>query len=694
MKRSVVTAAIAAAALASPAVAQEKNEDGAVRLEPILIESLTRVETPVDEATRAVTVISREEIEERKLIDRSVGEILSHTVPGFSPSTEATTDFGQTLRGRSFLVLIDGVPQSTPLRDGRRSLNTIDPESIERIEVVRGGTSMYGFGATGGLVNIVTKRPEAGEMTVKASQGFKVSATHPEDSLESTTSLQVSGSEGAVDYLLDGSFIKRNSFFDSDGDRITAEPFAGQGGLADTETYNFLGKIGYSFAETQRLELSGLWFELEQRPDYGRLPFVPDWRQMFAVPAEGYKTPALPGSYNVATPGTENKNVNLEYSNSDLFGSSISSQVYYTDLDIVYGKLPPYSQSMIESDKLGGRLTITTPVKAGPLPFDIVWGADYLRDETKQTFIDTPDYNPNLVQDAFAAFGQIEVPILEYGKIAGGMRYEDITVDVSTFNQNAATVVQGGELGFQETLFNLTGAVYLSDEAELFGGWSQGFTITELGRILREGNFTRAEQAATEAEKSDNYEIGLRGTYKRWDGSLAGFLSKSDNGVTYDRTNLRILTRPERIYGVEGALNVRPNDRLTLGGTVTWMKGKIDLDNDGDYDEDLPSTRIPPLKVTAFAEYDVTEWWSARLSGLYSGSRNPDSTQFGGGDIDEYMVFDLYSTFDVGPGELQVGIENLFNNDYMTLLNQAYNYQITNVQAPGTTIAATYSVRF
>lgn len=145
--------------------------------------------------------------------------ILSKTVPGFSQSTEANTDFGQTLRGRTFLTLIDGVPTSTPLRDGRRSLNTIDPESIEQIEVVRGGTALYGFGATGGLVNIITRRPEDGAMNVNANAGVKFSTTHPDDSFDQNVSLGASGRDGRFDYLLQGAFVNRGGRFDASGTR-------------------------------------------------------------------------------------------------------------------------------------------------------------------------------------------------------------------------------------------------------------------------------------------------------------------------------------------------------------------------------------------------------------------------------------------------------------------------------------------
>lgn len=52
--------------------------------------------------------------------------------------------------------MIDGVSQ-TGSRDVSRQLNSISPGMIERIEVISGATSIYGSGATGGIINIITK---------------------------------------------------------------------------------------------------------------------------------------------------------------------------------------------------------------------------------------------------------------------------------------------------------------------------------------------------------------------------------------------------------------------------------------------------------------------------------------------------------------------------------------------------------
>ncbi|WP_245618525.1 TonB-dependent receptor plug domain-containing protein, partial [Knoellia aerolata] len=87
--------------------------------------------------------------------------MLAKTVPGMADSSRTMTDYGQTLRGRGVLVLVDGIPLNTN-RDSSRNLANVDPATIERVEVLRGSSSIYGAGATGGIVSITT-RPAGGE---------------------------------------------------------------------------------------------------------------------------------------------------------------------------------------------------------------------------------------------------------------------------------------------------------------------------------------------------------------------------------------------------------------------------------------------------------------------------------------------------------------------------------------------------
>ncbi len=69
------------------------------------------------------------------------------------------------------LVLIDGLPLNSAF-GGAVDLSTIPPGWIERIEVLRGPEgALFGAGALGGVVNVVTRRATAGRWSAEGSAG-------------------------------------------------------------------------------------------------------------------------------------------------------------------------------------------------------------------------------------------------------------------------------------------------------------------------------------------------------------------------------------------------------------------------------------------------------------------------------------------------------------------------------------------
>src|SRR3546814_7192801 len=91
-----------------------------------------------------------------RISDWSSDVCSSDLTPSFSPTRQKLSGSGETLRGRSPLYAINGIPQSTPLRDGSRDGFTIDGFFVDRVEVIFGSNALQGIGGTGGIVNQVT----------------------------------------------------------------------------------------------------------------------------------------------------------------------------------------------------------------------------------------------------------------------------------------------------------------------------------------------------------------------------------------------------------------------------------------------------------------------------------------------------------------------------------------------------------
>ena len=80
-----------------------------------VIVSASRRPESLSQTPSSVTVLTAKELNTQSAISPNLANILSYSVPGLGFSTNQTGNSGQTLRGRNVLVLIDGIPQSTPL---------------------------------------------------------------------------------------------------------------------------------------------------------------------------------------------------------------------------------------------------------------------------------------------------------------------------------------------------------------------------------------------------------------------------------------------------------------------------------------------------------------------------------------------------------------------------------------------------
>lgn len=134
-------------------------------LDPVVV-TATRTSTPLSQLGSSVTLITREEIEEKQ--QSQVLDVL-RSVPGITVVQSGPVG-GQTsvlMRGtdnRHTLILIDGVEfRDASLIGGGANLANINTDNIERIEIVRGPQSViYGSDAIGGVINIITRKGTEG----------------------------------------------------------------------------------------------------------------------------------------------------------------------------------------------------------------------------------------------------------------------------------------------------------------------------------------------------------------------------------------------------------------------------------------------------------------------------------------------------------------------------------------------------
>ncbi|MFQ5551810.1 MAG: TonB-dependent receptor [Gemmatimonadales bacterium] len=139
--------------------------EDAIEQLPDVVVSASRVPLPAKEIGSAVTVITGKELEQRQV--RVVSDVL-RDVPGLAVSRPGPVGAFTQVRirgaeGNQTLVLIDGIEVNNPAGGSEFNFANVLNAEIARIEVLRGPQSaIYGSDSIGGVINIITKRPEPG----------------------------------------------------------------------------------------------------------------------------------------------------------------------------------------------------------------------------------------------------------------------------------------------------------------------------------------------------------------------------------------------------------------------------------------------------------------------------------------------------------------------------------------------------
>lgn len=693
----------------------------------------TRSAAALADVPQAVTVIERAQLAEQVRVTPKLGAALAQLVPGLAAGTETVSNFGQNLRGRTVLVLIDGVPQSTN-RNVTRDFATIDPAMVERVEVVRGASAVFGDGATGGVINVITRRGEDGPLRFTTDLQFEAAGSAPGTGFGPRVAQTVSGARGAWDFLAGGVLSRTGASFDAQGDRISSDP-TGQGGTAETNGYDVLGKLGWT-QNAQRAQLTLNRFYSEQATDYAA-----DATVVQAPP--GTKARARRGLELDRGQGTENTVLNLEYAHAAVLGSRVRAQAYLRDYQTRFGPGDNRAfaslgnlifQSYVDSEKRGGRLEVETPLaRVLPRRFDasLLWGADYSDETTSQpvTTFDPAAYDassglafrpngqrlfvPPIDARNLGLFAQATVTPFARLVLRGGVRHERAAFRTDAFTALNGVSFAGGTLRFAPTLANAGAVLTVAAPVSVYANVSQGFSLADLGRTLRQppAGFTLRSREA-EAQRVDQVEAGVRGAWARVQATASAFRSTSALGTAFGPT-LEVVRAPERVYGLEGTLDAQPTARLTLGGIASWTEGDYRSATPGGAVGDstwlpLNSFRIQPLKLTAYLEHRTLARWTTRVQALHSGARdraydafldrpgvNPATPGFGERRVRAYTTVDLLSRVTLARGTLSVGARNLLNAQYFPVVSQLMPIgAVSYSAAPGRVLTLGYTVTY
>ena len=659
---------------AAPADRQLPAEDG----DATIVVTATRTQLPANALPLTVDVIDSEALERQVLLSGSTVDAVSALLPSFSPTREKLSGAGESLRGRAPLYAINGIPQSTPVRDGSRDGYTIDPFFIDRVEVIYGSNALQGIGATGGVVNQVTVgAPREDGVSFRTLSQVTLPTNFEGEGIGAKTGALVGYRAGPFDASVGATYEKRGAFFDGNDNRIGVD--GTQGDIQDSDSWSVFARLGYELATGAKLEVVANRFELQGNANYVSVP--------------GDRSAGIPASsIRGVTPGDPPSNkaelLSASLVDPDLGGGTFVLQGFYSRTNDVYGggvfgtfqdpAIDPtgnlFDQSANRSRKLGGKVSYERAVPG----FDdlvLTAGFDALFDRTEQVLVQTDRvWVPQTDFRSLAPFLQGNLALADgLVRLAGGLRFENVQLKVDDFTTLASygpVSVTGGSPSFEDVLWNGGIIVEPIDGLRAYGSYAEGFTIADVGRILRgisQPNIDVDDYLSLEPVVSNNRELGLEWDRGALKASASYFWSSSEFGSILVLRNdvFEVERQPIEIEGFEASLSWQtPVPGLALSGGYANLTGQTDGDGDGLIDEDLDGANISPDRINLAADYSAGRFSARAQARMYLEREFNDAST--ATDFDGYTLVDAFISYRTDFGEISLAAQNLTNEFFIT----------------------------
>ncbi|MFN1550835.1 TonB-dependent receptor [Vibrio natriegens] len=711
LKISTVALAVAAASTVLAAQAEEYVTD-----EKVVIVS-SRTPKAISDIPGTVWYIDSEQIEQEYRGGKSLGEILASTIPSLDVSSGARTNYGQNLRGRKMLVMIDGVSLQSS-RQISRYLDSIDPFNIDRIEVLSGATSLYGAGASGGVINIITKKAQSEDIEFESFVGGSSGFNSGED-FDYKIGQAISGGSEKVQARASVMYSETQGYFDANGDIVT--PDISQGSLQFNKTVDFLTTAGVNISETKKLNLLAQYYDSQQDSPYGLYIVGSD----FVDVRKGFDSDR--------EHGTERMMLSASYVDEQFLGHQLIAEASYRKEDQTY---TPYYQSS------GQQITDVVSLKAAlAKSFDrlnIVYGIDAYQDklDSNQALYDPTIANnsgnlinktyakvgryPGIEVSSIAGFVQTDYAITDDWTVEGGIRYQYISNEIDDFigysqqkkiaagNGTSADAVPGGETDYSVSLFNLGTVYHLDSDSQIWANFSQGFDLADPAKYYGQGDYTlvgdhwqlndsiNVNKSKMSGIKTNSFELGYRLDTGDLNVQTAAYYSQSDKSVTYNKTTMLIdeIDDKKRVYGLEAMASYWMNDNIQLGASGHYVISEVKGDDGW---QDFTAGEASTSKANAWAG-----WVDSELSVKVQSQTMFDYKDDDKNELNGYTVFDLVGNYQLPVGSLGFGIQNLFDKDYTTIWGQRaqivysshYESAAYDYKGRGRTFVLNYQVKY
>ncbi|MGR8930365.1 MAG: TonB-dependent receptor plug domain-containing protein [Gammaproteobacteria bacterium] len=650
-----------------------------------LVVTASRSEKKLSDTPYAASVVELES-DKAKTIYRTIPEALKYE-PGVMVQKTGHGQGSPYIRGFTgfrTLLLVDGIRLNNSVwRDGPNNyLNTVDPYSIGRMEIVRGPSSaLYGSDAIGGAVNMIS----AGNSNTETGFNLHPNVYYRFGDAENSHSGHAETTGNYDDRL---GFLLGMSYKDY-GDVVAGEPTGVQPrtGYRDLDV-NFKGDFKLTpdsklvFAH-QHVRIDDAWRSHSTR---------------YAVPWNG----TVAGSDQRRSLDQQRELTYVKYQGKNFSGPfdnlNVTTSFQQQDEDEFRIK------SKGDGYRQGFRVdTVGLTIEADKITAFGKWtyGIEYYHDSVnsfKNNYNANGSFKNSDIQgpvaddaayDLFDIFIQNEYALLESLDLTVGGRYTHAAVDAGKM----ADPLTNAQTSYSNSWDNLAGSarlMYHFDEDRhwnLFSGVSQGFRAPNLSDLTRLDTALSGERETSslnlKPEQFISYEAGIKTDYDDWSAQLSYFYTDIVDMIIRAPTGNVVGGQKEVtkknsgngfVQGVEFGGTYRFHPQWTAFGSASWVEGTVaGYPTSAPQLVDEPMSKMMPVMANFGLRWDSQDkdlWIEGMVTvasnqDKLSSSDIRDTQRIPPGGTPGYAVYNLRGGWLVNKHvNLTLALENLSDADY------------------------------
>jgi outer membrane receptor protein involved in Fe transport len=646
--------------LACPLAAWAQTAEPPARLDPVVV-TPSRLEQQAGDAPASVTVITADDIRSAPYV--ALDDLLRQ-VPSFSlfrrssslvghPTTQGVSLRGIGPSGASrALVLVDGIPINDPF-GGWVPWSRVPLLSIEQIEVVRGGGSaVWGNGALGGVINVITRRPTETGASLETTFG-----NHDTKSFD----LLARGVLGPWRLAVEG------NYFDTAGYKIVLRQQRGPIDTpADSRHAVFNGRLEFVPSPDLNLFLSGTFFD-EDRHNGTRLQI--NDTQSGSVAAGGLVRTGDGSEWRATV-----------FAQKQTFHSTFSTQA----LDRRSETLALDQQS--PSTSVGGALSWSRAFGDHRL----LAGADgrWVEGETDERVFNNNVFLRTRVAGGEQTFAGLYVQDLwtvwHWLEITGSLRGDYWRSEDGSRRDTPPPAGIPARQSFEPVDYvipspRLAALVRVTPTTDLEASAYQGFrvpTLNEQYRVFRVRNDVTVANAGLKPERLTGGELGVRQRFAPLDLRVTGFWNEVTDqilNVTLARplpdcpagTTCRQRQNVEltRIRGVETEIEIRPLPRWRVVLGHVYTDARVVEASQQPALRGKRLAQVPDHVVTLGVRWDNPTWVNVAANARYVGRQFEDDLNTL--PLNPFTTVDLHLSRPLAPwADVFLAFENLLGETY------------------------------